>query len=497
MTVSATEAAPTSNRLRLGVVGLAAAAAALAVLPPLGAAVLVIGAAAFVWLRDPVPDSWRAPLYLLFAFLPVSTVLMLTLGAAAGEISRPIAWSPLWREALVFGVLAIAATAAVVQRRPRLGPEDALAIGLGALVLAYAALGLGSRGHELSLLQRAFGTRAWLLPIALYLLGRVTPSSAMSRDRDFRLLIRLVALVTATAFLEFFLLGDRFWQQLGFADYLRQTGTSEAGIFRGVTFNYYTIAADGTPVRRWPAFMGTLNLGFWFVAALCLLAAYLWTTRRQVVWALIAVAAVALVGSRTRAAMAGLLIALPCLALIAGRKHRWMIVGAVALATAAIALNVRPELAQAIALRLRLPLDPSALGHLAAIVHGTQAVLQQPLGLGIGTAGYVGAGFAEQGTQAVGESLYLSLATELGWLGVMLFVAWVAVSAWRLGAYALKTPVRGSNWALAAGLAVATLGYVVASVTTEVWRGLQAGALYWWLLGTAITMARDAAARPT
>jgi hypothetical protein len=170
-----------------------------------------------------------------------------------------------------------------------------------------------------------------------------------------------------------------------------------------------------------------------------------------------------------------------------------MIAGAVGIAVGAIVLNMRPELAQAIALRLRLPIDPSALGHIAAIVHGTQTVLQEPLGFGIGTAGYVGYGFAGEGEQAVGESLYLSLAAELGWIGMLLFAGWVAVAAWRLGRYALDNSGRDSSWALAAGLAVATVGYAVASLTTEVWRGLQAGAIYWWLLGTAVTMVRDRA----
>jgi hypothetical protein len=129
-----------------------------------------------------------------------------------------------------------------------------------------------------------------------------------------------------------------------------------------------------------------------------------------------------------------------------------------------------------------------------------QTILAHPVGFGVGSAGYVGAGFAAQGEAVVGESIYLSLASELGWLGAALWIAWTGIAALRLGRYALARSSRDDRWVLCTGLAVATVGYAIASVTTEVWRGLQAAGLYWWLLGTAVSTAsptrHDASTHP-
>lgn len=453
------------------------------------AATTAVAISAALWLWDPGPDGWRAPMYLVLSFLPVSTVLTLLLGTLAGGISRPVAWSPLWREATVFAVLALAAVGVTVGLiRFRVLAEDWLLLAFVCLVVTYAALGLGNRGPELSLFQRALGARSWLLPAACYLIGRFTPQGAVGHERDLALIIRLAWFVAVTGFVEFFLLGDRFWQQLDYAQYLSSTGTPASGIFNGVMYNFYSPDHAGVMHRRWPALMGTLTVGYWYLGTLPVIAAAAWTRRSKGLLALLLVAAVALVGSRTRAAIGSLGLALGFLALLHQHKRRWIVIGIGALLGGLAALNVDPRSAEVLARWLRLPIDPSAFAHIAAIVYSARLVVLHPLGFGIGSSASVGMAFADQNAQVIGESLYLSLAADLGWLGATLFVGWALLAAVRLGRFALHDARRDSRWVLAAGLAAATVGYLVASVTTELWRGLQAGALYWWLLGTAVTM---------
>lgn len=484
---------PQSLPLLLGLVGALLGVGLLASAETAAAAAVL--AAVAVWLWDPVPDAWRAPVFLVLAILPVSTVLTLLLGSAAGEMSRVVAWSPLWREAIVFGLLGLALAGVVAGRiRPSLGTADWFALALAALVILYALFGLGSRGHELGLFQRAAGARAWLVPLAFYFVGRVTPSPG-SHGRDLQLVYRLSWFVSVAAFIEFFVLGDRFWQQLEFERYLLAIGTPESGIFRGVTYNYYWLDFEGVPHRRWPAFMGTLTLGYWYLVVLPVVAAWAWSTGSKRLAVVLVVALVALIGSRTRAAIGGMLVALALLALIRARKTSWIAAALGAFILSAIIINVNPQLVRIVAEWLRLPLDPSALGHIAAIIRGTQAVLREPWGFGVGSAGFVGMGFVDHGTRVVGESLYLSLAAEVGWLGTVCFAGWVSFAAVGLGRFALQVEHRSERWILAAGLAAATLGLAIASVTTEVWRGLQAGALYWWLLGTAVTTVRATSPR--
>lgn len=459
---------------------------AIAAAHPAGLALCAIVVAATLWILTPAPDSWRVLVYLLLFYLLVSTLVTLVLGAAAGEVSRSVVWSALWREALIFLLATAAVLAFAIRASRRFTLADTLALALAGLVLLYTALGLGSRGGELGILQRALGARAWLIPIALYFVGRMTPASPLAGIRDLAVVKRLVGLVTAFAFVEFFLLGDAFWQALDYESYLQQIGTPESGIFRGVTLNYYWVDQAGGLHRRWPAFMGTLSLGFWYIGALSILGAAAIAYRSSRIGLLLIFAAIALVGSRTRAAMGGLLVALPLLFLISRRMKRTMVVALGAIVVALAALNANPDVLPVLAQRLRVPVDPSALGHIAAIIHGTGAVLATPLGFGVGTAGFVGSGFAGPDTQAIGESLYLSLAAELGWLGALLFLGWVVVAASRLGRFGFAADVPDHRWVLATGLCVATVGYLIASVTTEVWRGLQAGALYWWLLGATM-----------
>lgn len=448
-------------------------------------ALVAVAIAVLVWLRDPGPDAWRAPVYLVLCSLPVSTVLTLLLAAAAGQMDRLVAWSALWREILVLGTLALALLA-TWNRWPALTLPDWCAIGLALLTTAYAVIGAGTSGHELSVFQRALGARAWLLPVALYFLGRLAPVSDDASARDLALLRRLTILVTLTAFAEFFLLGDGFWQQLDYSSYLRATGTAEAAMARGVMGNFYWIDSADIWHRRWPAFMGSLSLGYWYLAALPMLLAGLAAGRPRSQSVLILLAVVALVGSHTRAAMIGLLVAVMCLILIWRRKAQWVVLGTGALLVTIAAFTARPDLAAYVASALHVSQDPSTLGHLAAVARSVQAVAATPLGFGVGTSGYVGEAL-NVGRAVAGESLYLTLAAELGWSGAALWVGWTLTAAIRVGSFAYSRPVRDHRWALGAGLAAATLGYGLASVTTEVWRGLQASAVYWFLLGSAVS----------
>jgi hypothetical protein len=460
----------------------------LAMSHPVGQGAVVLTGATLLWLLNPTPDPWRAPVYLVLVFLPVSTVLTLVLGATAGEVSRAVAWSPLWREGILFSLLTLAVVGTITARQFRLRIEDKLALALVALVVAYTALGLGSRGGEVGLLQRGFGARAWLIPLVLYFLGRLTPSGKEAFRHDYTLLRHLAWFVCATAVLEYFVLGDTFWQSLSFPEYLRQIGTPESSIFRGVIVNYYRIDSGGELQRRWVGFMGSLNLGYWLLGAMSVLAAAYVALREKRLLALLLVAGAVLLGTRTRAAIGGVAIAIAFLTMISMRKTRWIIGTAAVVLGLLVAVSIDPEIALILAERLKVPIDPSALGHAAALIFGTREVLANPLGFGVGTAGYVGSGFAEGNVQAIGESLYLSLAAELGWLGFALFAGWLSVAVIRLVRFGLSSPTRSYNWILATGVAVATIGYSAASVTTEVWRGLQAGALYWWLLGVGVTL---------
>jgi O-antigen ligase len=99
-------------------------------------------------------------------------------------------------------------------------------------------------------------------------------------------------------------------------------------------------------------------------------------------------------------------------------------------------------------------------------------VVDQPTGYGPGTAGLVSINNPQGGVLT--ENYYVQIAYEVGWLGIILFVAALSVIAYQLLRFARKSPA-------SAVLLASLVTYLFYSLLIHLWSN-EAIALQWWLL---------------
>jgi hypothetical protein len=114
-------------------------------------------------------------------------------------------------------------------------------------------------------------------------------------------------------------------------------------------------------------------------------------------------------------------------------------------------------------------------GHIDSLQHGTQLLLIQPFGAGIGSAGSA----SLLGDKAlIIENQYLFIAHEAGWLGLILFVSiFVAIL--------IKLWQQRSNW-LALGVFASGIGLALIGLLLPVWVDDTVAIIWWGLAAVAL-----------
>ncbi len=196
--------------------------------------------------------------------------------------------------------------------------------------------------------------------------------------------------------------------------------------------------------------------------------------RRQVLAAILAIMVAALFLTFSRGALLSLIIATITLLYLSHTKllsHMWKKFWYVGLLTVFVqdyVLHAAKTSNEQDPNQLRVSLQQQAIND----------VLDQPLGYGPGSAGLVSINNPQGGLLT--ENYYLQIAYEVGWLGIALFTAILAVIARSLYAAARHSAV---SLVLLASLA----GYLFYSLLIHLWSN-EAVALQWWLL-TGVVLA--------
>lgn len=116
-------------------------------------------------------------------------------------------------------------------------------------------------------------------------------------------------------------------------------------------------------------------------------------------------------------------------------------------------------------------------GHLESLIDGTERMLRQPFGAGVGSTGSPSL-MTDEGL--IIENYYLYVAHETGWLGLILFVILQGVVLYGLW-------LRRSDW-LACGLFASGVGFIVASLFLPVWADDTVSMVWWGLAGVALVV---------
>lgn len=137
------------------------------------------------------------------------------------------------------------------------------------------------------------------------------------------------------------------------------------------------------------------------------------------------------------------------------------------------------------------PNNPSTQGHLQSLKHLAKLMIERPLGYGIGTAGQNGMRF---NTGIGGESSYLTVGVELGWLGFLLYLVTFVLVGWScFQASRARLPKldRAVLWGAAIAWTVVALDGIFAEVTLNLF------VMYTllWLAGFSATKIRSSRVR--
>ena len=123
----------------------------------------------------------------------------------------------------------------------------------------------------------------------------------------------------------------------------------------------------------------------------------------------------------------------------------------------------------------------SNTGHLNSLVDGTDRLLQQPLGAGIGSTGSA----SLLGDQPmIIENQYLLIAHEVGWIGLIIFI-WLFVVI-------MKRLLQERKSALALGTFGAGIGLFIIGLLLPVWTDDTVSIIWWGLAAIAIGGVRHA-----
>lgn len=278
-------------------------------------------------------------------------------------------------------------------------------------------------------------------------------------------------------------------------DFLKYLGYGESTIMP-----YLTVDQNEAYVRINSTLRGPNPLGIYALIALAVvLAAWLrgpraFTRRESVLAGILAAGSiVALWASYSRSAALAAAIAVVVVVLVThGRKipkYVWIVVLGAGLVLTASVVTLRDTQFVSQVILHEDPHEESEYnsndGHADSLVDGTERMLRQPLGAGIGSTGSAS---LYTDDPVIIENQYLFVAHEVGWVGLALFITIICVTLKRLW-------MRRAQW-LALAVFASGLGIALAGLIQPVWVDDTVSIVWWGLAAIALALPVATVAQP-
>jgi hypothetical protein len=384
---------------------------------------------------------------------------------------------------------------------------DVLALGYGAVVVAWSLLPQSWLGGEATHRGILLGARHDLVPVGAYFLGRGLALSEGELRRLGRTILLTAGGLAALGLVDIYAIPLSWWRGSGAPGWFyHQLGFHYFGLSK-LPENFVYNTGNEHPLRRLVStFLSPLASSYLFVVALLLAVAWL-LRRRPPLRLWVPVASVLFAGLLwTHSRSSELALAAGLLAMALARR-RWLlpllVSAAVVLVTSAAFVKAYPHIAPTTtftATELREQRshahqtgaaagggfsDASTSSHWRSLRGGVHTVVHHPQGYGVGNAGSTA---ARTGVKIeAGESTYTELGVDAGLVGALLFAAWSLAM--------LRAVLPCVAWLGAALAAVFLLG-----LQTDVLGVPWLAYVLWSLAGAVVTMAAAAepraAARP-
>jgi hypothetical protein len=429
---------------------------------------------------------WRWPMFGMTTLIVVGTIhtFLMVLVYHFSQSILVLRIVQIWKEIVVI-VLLLKALEMALERRsmPKLHFLD-LGIFLfliwGVFYLLYP-----SSLEETTFLTKVFGLRADAFFLLAYFVGR----GILVNKKQVRVLLIVFGLtalaVALLAGLQFVAPGatNSFFDRIGFAEYMEIQRGDQA-----VQFVVREREVSGARIPRSSSFfLSDLALAFYTLLAVPLATSLFFNLVRLkeklLAYILFIASAITSILSGTRSALVALVPALAA-QVVRGRKlllSLFVVLQVVVVLLLVIYfMGITPELLRDIF----SPGEASVQGHLSALDHSIEVILEEPMGRGLGTAGQIAQRFAPQ-QGITNESWYLQIATEIGIIPAILYL--LITLGFGFVAF-LQYGAVSDPWlkSLCLGLAGATIGFGLVSITLHAWEGLTISIMFWLFAGMVV-----------
>jgi len=409
------------------------------------------------------------------------------------QVVRPLGQ---WKEIVVVGVLA-AAWSKARRERHRLDVLDWLAIGYVALGVAYLVvpkLFVGDQiGSTLDFSTRLLGWRTDVMYVALFIACRHLRFDEATVRRLIRTFVRVAIVVSGVAFYEFFFSSS--WNHF-MVDTLQLSRykLDILGVNPFLDHTYfdiriYTKVGGHSLLRAGSVMLNYWTLGYYMVAAAAVL-----TDRivrglaRPVDYIALGMACAATLFTNTRSAVLALAVVLVVTMLRRSRRtpraERARIQFALVLGAVAI-FAVPGAFAVGLVSRFNGQDDYSSnQGHATNFDISYRTLVEHPLGRGLATAAGAGQRADVNGRQ-VTETQYLQIGTQLGVIGLVLWVGTLVGGIVVAGKAVRRAPPQVDTAPLTS-MRTALIGLLVAGVFLQVFLDFALSWTVWLLAGAAL-----------
>ena len=406
----------------------------------------------------------RRPVWALYALVVglalhnFAMAMLWRAGVRGGALTAISAWKE---------VLLVAALALVVVERRALPISwsfvpDVLALAFAAFVVVYALIPQSALGGGATHKGIAYALRHDLLIVGAYFLGRGLELTDEERGRLCRFVLGTAALVAVVGLVDVYAVSLAWWR-LSAGWFQHQLGLDYGPGLSHLPENFVYNAGQNVVFRRLTStFLSPLATAYLLVVAMFFI-----PLRRRWGIAVGALLFAAILWTHTRAAVIALAAGLILLALV--RRRVQLLGWAVGVVVVAFVFvkgydHFAPRTHFTAAERIvqerkgaKTPTvshDPTAVGesstseHLASLRDGTKTVVKHPWGFGLGNSGVTALRTDVQ--IKAGESTYTELGVEIGFLGMLAFIAWnIAL---------VRVTLRRAPWLGASLAAVLVLG---------------------------------------
>lgn len=442
----------------------------------------VIGVSFFFFIR---------PIRALFAFiflLPIHSLVLTILIAQLGLSINLVKVVASWKEILLLCTFIVVVSHRFIQRRPFwVNWVDYIALLWLALIVVYFLFHDLFFSWESNLTIRLYGARDWLLYLIPYFIGRLIVVSDKNASKIFKSLLLVAFLTSIIGIFEYFFVPIEWHIKLGVPRYFGEfLGLEYPEHWFGLPPNYWT-SIGGLEVRRSVStYLSGQGFALTFLLIIPVVTYNYFIALRRASLSLLLLCWIALLLTITRMTILVCFIQSMTVLWFCRKTKRLtlVLIGTMLILTAIFVINstIRNYIIQTLTFQ-----DDSGRTRPGQWLAGIEAIVEHPLGLGLGSVGQVGARFANSGVGS--EAGYFKITGALGLLGLLFFCGWflgILAHAYRLYR---KLKLHDPHRALILVTLVTAIGFLLNNITAPPDQSIFVLYVFSWLAGLTVQRA--------